>query len=496
MKSYFPRRKRTIAAASLTTVCLLIARMAAAAGLISGHYEFQVPYSPVCLNGTYPLTVGEMTTGCALSASMDASGSLTGTLDLRTLKGPATGSLTLQNNVLSLQMQTSGQDASQTPSQVQGQLQGNKFVGTATTSEGTVPCALDISSVAPLTVTFDLNVTVNGQGEVSGTGTASSCNVQVPVDVTGSSTASNCSLHVTGPGLDQFVWDGSGTPTYTGFVAAWNAHGFGVSRSGDGVVVEPKATAPAVLANISTRLAAQTGDNVLIGGFIITGTQDKKVIIRAIGPSLPVPGKLADPKLELHDSTGAIIASNDNWKDAPNKQAIIDSTIPPQDDKESAILTTLAPGAYTAIVSGVGDTSGVALVEGYDLDRTVDSKLANISTRGLVQTGDNVLIGGLILLGTEPQKIVFRAIGPSLPLPNKLADPTLELHDPNGAILAANDDWFTDRGTEIIAAGLAPLSEKESAIIATLLPGGYTAIVRGANNTTGVALVEAYGLSP
>lgn len=485
-----------IPAARLVAACLLLARMACGAGLISGQYQFQVPYSPVCLNGAYPLTVGEMTTGCRLAVQMDGNGGLTGTLDLRTLKGSATGSVTLQNNILSLQMKTSGQDVTGTPSEIQGILQGSQFVGTATTSRGTVPCALDVSSVAPLTVTFDLTITVNAQGQVIGNGTANSCAVQVPVNVTGSNAADKCTLRVTGTNLPNFVWEGTGKPTYTGFTAAYTANGFGVSRTGDGVVVAPKATAPALLANISTRLTAQTGDNVLIGGFIITGTQSKKVLLRAIGPSLPLAGKMGDPILELHDATGKLIATNDNWQDSPNKQGIIDTTIPPQNDKESAILMSMAPGAYTAIVSGVGNTTGIALVEAYDLDRTVDSKLANISTRGFVLTGDNVLIGGFIVLGTEPQRVIVRAIGPSLPLANKLANPTLELHDPNGGLLASNDDWVSDQGNEILATKIAPTSDKESAILATLTPGAYTAIVRGVTGTTGVAVVEAYGLNP
>ncbi len=467
---------------------------AQAGGLVSGHYQFRVPYSPVCLNGTYPLAVGDMTTGCTLSVQTNASGQLTGTLDLRTLKGPATGSLVLQNDVLSFQMQTSGQDVTGTPSQIQAQLSASLFVGTATTSRGTVPCSMDVSAVAPLVVAFDLTITVNAQGQVIGTGTATSCNVEVPVNVTGTNGTDTCSLRVIGANLADFVWEGSGKPTYTGFTATYTAKGFGVSRTGDGVIVAPKALAPALFANISTRLAALTGDNVLIGGFIVTGTQPKKVIIRAIGPSLPLAGKLADPKLELHDSTGKVIASNDNWKDAANKQAIIDSTVPPQNDKEAAILTSLAPGAYTAIVSGVSNGTGIALVEVYDLDRTVDSKLANISTRGLVQTGDNVLIGGFIVLGSEPQKVIVRAVGPSLPVLNKLSDPTLELHDPNGDLLAANDDWVSEYGTEILATKVAPTNDKESAIVATLLPGGYTAIVRGVNNGVGNAVVEVYNL--
>ena len=178
---------------------------------------------------------------------------------------------------------------------------------------------------------------------------------------------------------------------------------------------------------------------MLIGGFIVTGTQPKEVVIRAIGPSLSgfgVSGVLANPTLELHDSTGAVISTNDDWGDSANKQAIIDSGLAPASNLESAILMTLNPGAYTAIVSGVNATSGVALVEVYDLDLTVDSKLANISARGLVQTGDNVMIGGLIVLGTQPANTIIRAIGPSLPLAGTLADPTLELHDGNGATIA------------------------------------------------------------
>ena len=153
--------------------------------------------------------------------------------------------------------------------------------------------------------------------------------------------------------------------------------------------------------------------------------------------------------------------------------------------------------AYTAIVRGVNNGTGIGLVEAYDLDRTVDSKLANISTRGFVQTGDNVLIGGLIVAGQDPSflKVIVRAIGPSLPVPGALGDPTLELHDGNGALIASNDNWRSDQEAEIIATGIPPSNDLESAIVRNLAPGNYTAIVRGVNNTTGVALVEAYGLN-
>jgi hypothetical protein len=185
---------------------------------------------------------------------------------------------------------------------------------------------------------------------------------------------------------------------------------------------------------------------------------------------------------------------NDNWKDSPNKKAIIDSTIPPTNDKESAILMTLQPGAYTAIVRGVNSTMGVALVEVYVLDQNVDSKLVNISSRGFVQTDDNVMIAGMIVLGSDLTEVLIRAIGPSLPVSGKLADPTLELHNSNGAIITSNDDWRSDQEAGIIATTIPPPNDKESAILVTLAPGRYTAIVRGKDNATGIALVEAYQL--
>lgn len=263
----------------------------------------------------------------------------------------------------------------------------------------------------------------------------------------------------------------------------------------------PTAT-PGQLGNISTRLRVETADNVLIGGFIISGTQPKKVIVRAIGPSLTgfgVPGALDNPVLELHDSSQTI-ASNDDWMDAPNRQEIIDSGLAPTHNLESAILITLPAGnaAYTAIVRGVNQGTGIGLIEAYDLDRTVDAKLANIATRGFVQTGDNVMIGGFIVVGNTPKRVIVRAIGPSLTVvPNRLANPALELRDGNGAVVESNDNWMDapDR-QEIIDSALAPTSDLESAILATLPANnsGYTAIVSGVNGTTGVAVVEVYSL--
>jgi plastocyanin len=255
---------------------------------------------------------------------------------------------------------------------------------------------------------------------------------------------------------------------------------------------------PSTFGNISTRLRVETADNVLIGGFIITGTQPKKVIVRAIGPSLSslFPEALADPILELRDSSGSLIVSNDNWR-SDQEAEIIATTIPPSNDLESAIVATLPANNanYTAIVRGANNGTGIGVVEAYDLNRAVDSKLANISTRGFVQTEDNVLIGGLIVLGQNPLRVIVRAIGPSLPVTGALADPTLELRDGNGALLAANDNWRSDQEAEIIATTIPPSNDLESAIVRNLAPGNYTAIVRGAANATGVAVVEAYNLN-
>jgi hypothetical protein len=250
---------------------------------------------------------------------------------------------------------------------------------------------------------------------------------------------------------------------------------------------------PPVFANVSTRLSVGTSDNVLIGGFIITGTQPKKVIVRAVGPIPSVPGQLADPKLALFDSTG-MIASNDNWR-SDQQSEIIASGVAPSRDSEAAIVRTLPAGNYTAVVSGANDSTGIALVEVYDLDRTVDSKLGNISTRGFVQTNDNVMIGGVIVLGQSPAKFVVRGRGPSLGVPGSLLDPTLDLFDVNGVVIGSNDNWRTNEAA-INATGLAPQLDAEAAIVATVPPGNYTAIVRGANGTTGVALVEAFNLTP
>ncbi len=256
------------------------------------------------------------------------------------------------------------------------------------------------------------------------------------------------------------------------------------------------ATLPApALVNLSTRAFVGTGDNVLIGGFIVTGSDDVQVVLRGIGPSLPVAGTLPNPKIELRDVSGALIASNDDWMNGANKDAIIALGLAPNNDAESAILAELAPGAYTTIMSDAGGATGNGLVELFATNPAAPASPANISTRGFVQTGDDVMIGGFILTGTDTRRLLLRAIGPSLGafgVSNALLDPTLELHDENGALLSSNDNWRDTQESEIAATGIPPSDDREAAIVMDLAPSNYTAIVRGANGTTGVALVEAY----
>jgi len=261
----------------------------------------------------------------------------------------------------------------------------------------------------------------------------------------------------------------------------------------------------------------QIADNVMIGGFIIEGSEPKSVIIRAIGPELTqygVPDVLADPTLELHDGTGALIASNDSWLHtiiggiitSDQVRDIRNSGHAPTDARESAIIAELPAGSYTAIVRGVNNTMGVALAEVYDLSPQSNSVLGNVSTRALVQVDDNVMIGGFIIQGTQPKRVILRAIGPGLiqyGVPNVLPDPTLELHDGTGALIASNDDWqhtiiggiiMADQARDIRSSGYAPSDPRESAIIADLPPGSYTGIVRDKNIIIGIALVEVYDL--
>jgi uncharacterized repeat protein (TIGR03803 family) len=273
-------------------------------------------------------------------------------------------------------------------------------------------------------------------------------------------------------------------------------------ESGHGTIFRLNMAPPRNLLNISTRSQVLTGDKVLIGGFIITGSDPKNVIIRGIGPSLSgVGATLQDPILELHQGN-ATIAINDNWKE---NQAEVEATlIPPTNDLESAIVATLTPGAYTVILSGKNNGVGVGVVEVYDLNQAANSRLANISTRGFVDT-NNAMIGGLIVsggVGGGSARVLVRAIGPSLSasgIQGALQDPNLELHDAAGTMIASNDNWKirsdgSSQQGEIEATNIPPTNPLESALVQTLPPGNYTVIVRGTSNTTGVAVVEAYTL--
>jgi hypothetical protein len=267
---------------------------------------------------------------------------------------------------------------------------------------------------------------------------------------------------------------------------------------------EVKATYYAAnLQNISTRGFVGTGNSVLIGGMIIHGTGPKKVLVRAIGPTLGQFGLssvLQNPTLDLYhtvNNTQVVVTSNDNWIDSANKQEIIDTGLAPPNNLEAAILMDLEPGNYTAIVRGVNGTTGNALVDAFDINQTTPNQFGNISTRGLVQTGNNVLIAGLIVNGPQTQNVLLRGLGPTLSqfgVSNVLANPLLELVEPNGMRIT-NDNW-TDaaNASGIAATGLQPPNNLESAILMRLPAGNYTAILSGVNNTTGNALVEVYAV--
>jgi hypothetical protein len=243
----------------------------------------------------------------------------------------------------------------------------------------------------------------------------------------------------------------------------------------------------------------------MIAGFIITGNASKPVIIRGMGPSLttsqvPADQVLLDPVLELRGPNGALILQNDNWEDSPQKAQIQGSPFQPTDAREAIIMATLQPGAYTAILTGKNATKGIGLVEVYDNNQSVDSTLANLSTRGFVMIQENVMIGGFMLGGNPTNtRIAIRGLGPSLAgsgLTNLLADPTLELHDGNGALLIANDNWQDDpvSAAQLTANGLAPLDPHEAGIFTTLPPGSFTAILAGTPPGTGIGLIEIYNL--
>jgi uncharacterized delta-60 repeat protein len=272
-------------------------------------------------------------------------------------------------------------------------------------------------------------------------------------------------------------------------------------------VPDPSVIATGFARNFSTRLVVGTGEFVLIGGFIVDGTAPKKLMIRGIGPSLATAGvqtPSADPRLSLRDSSGAEIARNDNWRQtqiggvitSDEASEIQASGLAPKSDSEAAMIVSLAPGQYTAILEDAAG-QGTALVEMYDLDGSTTTRVANISTRGAVGTGDNVMIGGAILGGTHPTEVLVRALGPSLTasgIINALQDPSLTLYNANGFLVGSNENWKDNQRSDIQSTDAAPTDDREAAILSVLQPGNYTAIVRGRNNTTGIALVEFYGL--
>lgn len=305
----------------------------------------------------------------------------------------------------------------------------------------------------------------------------------------------------TGLAFDPETKTISGTPTQHGVfpIVVTMSDGTNTAIVHVNLTVYPNSRAQ----NISTRLFVQTGNDVLIGGFIISGSYGKQIVLRAIGPSLPIGGSLVNPTLELHDSTGAVIAFNDDWAVDPQALTLINLGFAPSSSQEAALYRVLPPGSYTMIVRGADNASGIGLVEVYDLDSqggtTVinGSRLANISTRGKIETADNVMIGGVIVGGIDDADMVVRAIGPSLTsqgVSGALADPVLNLYDDQGVVIAFNDNWRDTQQSAIEETGLAPMDDKESAIVISLAPGAYTAIVSGVEGAAGVGLVEAYNL--
>ncbi len=269
----------------------------------------------------------------------------------------------------------------------------------------------------------------------------------------------------------------------------------GVSGNCTGTLPDPPR-----LTNLSTRMQVLTGNDVMIGGFIVGGSSSKTVVVRARGPSLVpfgIANALANPTLQLvRSSDSTVLATNDDWQGAPNASAITASGFAPSNALESAILMTLPPGGYTAIVHGTAGGTGVGIVEVFEVD-ALDVPLLNISTRGQVRTGNDVMIGGFVVQGSAPQTVMVRARGPSLVpfgIPNALANPVLRLvRSSDSTVLATNDDWQSASNVAAITqSGFAPSNPLESAILITLDPGAYTAIVSGAGGTTGVGIVEVF----
>ena len=390
--------------------------------------------------------------------------------------------------------------------------------GNVTTSSPSSVTVVD-SSQSPPPATFQIGSLVTGQ--ILATQNSITVTATTP---SGGTTLDRVSLFVNGISVQQikpdslrFLSEAAGTYSFVFKPPAPGSYALVVvATATNGVtssspVVAVTAGTPSRIVNVSTRMFADTGDNALIGGVIVTGSVAKHVAVRALGPSVGaagIVGAMQDPTLELRDGNGTLLSQNDNWRSDPTMAATITTLgLQPHDDHEAALLATINPGGYTAIVRGAGGTTGVALVEVYDLDDfTTNAKLANISTRGQVLGADKVMIGGFIVTGGSEKKVIIRAIGPSLAaigVTGALSNPTLELHGANGDLIAKNDDWQTtqiggiiaaDQKNEIIASTIPPKDDHESAIVAHLNPGVYTAVVRGTNDTTGIGLVEIYDL--
>ena len=366
-----------------------------------------------------------------------------------------------------------------------------------------------MTSTAPGTVNYEYG-TVSSSGNVpvtKGAADSGSFTADGTIRITlAASKIGNPKAGETLASLSGRTFAGSGTGTVTKTSAADSTADSAYAVVGNASCANPTpapSPTPTVpptaiqLANISGRVLTQSGDRVGIGGFIVSGNQAKRVLVRGIGPSInvngqPVSGRISDPTVELFDREGRI-GFNDNWREGGQQDEIAATGLAPQDSRESAIVARLQPGLYTGIVRGANE-EGVGLVEVYDLE-PANGELGNLSVRANVQTGDNILIAGLIIANGTPQRVLVRSIGPELNgrVAGALQDPQLELHDGNGATLIANDNWRSaPNATDIAATGLAPADDREPAAMMTLGPGLYTSVVRGTNNTTGVATSEAY----
>jgi uncharacterized repeat protein (TIGR01451 family) len=323
----------------------------------------------------------------------------------------------------------------------------------------------------------------------------------------GSAPAATGTVTVTGNGqYNSGSWTPSAAGTYR-FVANYGGdlNNKSVSTTcndpNESVVVTPLPAAQAL--NLATRLKTETGDNVMIGGFIITGQASKSVVLRGLGPSLVKFGLtdlLLDPVLELRGPNGFSFV-NDDWKQSPQRAQFEGTLYQPSDDRESVIMATLAPAIYTAILTGKGQTTGIGTLEIYDNDQAANSQLAQMSTRGFVQTGNKVMIGGFSLGGNNvgTTRIAIRGRGPSLTgagVSNILADPMIEVRDPNGTVLAANDDWQSDQvmAQQLSANGLGMSDSREAGLFGPLPPGQYTAILSGKDGGMGNGIIEIYNL--